>query len=379
MQTRFTELDPRDFALPPALQAKALSPALVVVLDHVRENVRRMLAYTGGTERWRPHVKTTKIPAVWRVLADAGLRRFKCATTREARLLLDVLDDYGGGDLLVAYPLVGPALDAVGVLAREHPASRVSVLCETPSIARDVPAEVSIFVDVNPGMHRTGIPAGDRAAILAVASVSGARFRGIHFYDGHLHDADLDARRRSILAGYDVLLDIARELREAGHDTQEIITSGTPAFRHALADPRLSKSDDFVHRVSPGTVVFHDLRTERENPDVELVPAAFVLARVVSHPADDIVTCDAGSKSIAAEAGDPCAFAIGYPGLEAMTPSEEHLPLRVTSGTAPERGAVLALVPMHICPTVNLAEKAWLLDGTEARIVDVQGRAHDMT
>ena len=134
----------------------------------------------------------------------------------------------------------------------------------------------------------------------------------------------------------------------------------------------------FVHRISPGTVVFHDARSQFDNPDVDLRPAALVLSRVISHPATDIVTCDAGSKSVAAEAGDPCAFVLGSDALEAMSPSEEHLPLRC-SGVLPLRGTNVLLVPRHICPTVNLAEQCVLLDGdVPPRIVPVAARAHEL-
>ena len=132
-------------------------------------------------------------------------------------------------------------------------------------------------------------------------------------------------------------------------------------------------------RVSPGTVVYHDLMTEQNVPDLDLVPAAVVLSRVVSHPSDGMATCDAGSKSIAAEAGDPCAFVLGHPGLRALRPSEEHLPLEVVRGDRPSRGTLLLLVPRHVCPTVNLAERAILVCGGRLReIVAVSARAHEL-
>ena len=55
------------------------------------------------------------------------------------------------------------------------------------------------------------------------------------------------------------------------------------------------------------------LRSRRGQPGLGLRPAALVLTRVVSHPAPDLATCDAGSKSIAAEAGDPCAEVLHVP------------------------------------------------------------------
>ncbi len=380
-QTRFQALDIAEYELPSAVRDKTLSPALVIYLDRVRKNVLRVIRYAGGTDRWRPHVKTTKIPEIFTEIARTGVRNFKCATTREARELCAALRKQGmdGGDVLLAYPLVGPGLELLGRLATEYSETRLSVLCEDPALVAQVPQQVSIFVDVDPGMHRTGVPLRERSGIEAIAREARRRFRGIHFYDGHLHQADLEKRRAAVFACYDKLLDLCRFLFHRGLPVGEIITSGTPSFLHALAYPGFVGFDSTRHRISPGTVVFHDLRSEEENPDLELVPAACVFARVVSQPSSRLVTCDAGSKSLAAEAGDPCAFVIGRPELVPETPSEEHLPLRVARGERPGRGETLYLVPRHVCPTVNLAEEALLVDGDDVRTVSVSARAHDLS
>ena len=367
-------MDPLD-----GLVDELLTPALVVRLDRARANVDRIVALAGGdASRWRPHVKTTKIPAVWRELLRAGVRHFKCATTREAAVLLELLEAEGiDGDVLLAQPLVGPALRRLGDLAREHPRSRVGVLCEDVERASEVPGGVAIFLELNPGMDRTGIPLPDETAILAVARAAGERLAGVHFYDGHLHDPDPDLRRERVFRGYDALIDTLEVLEDDGHAVREVVTAGTPAFPFALEYGGFRGPGRPVHRISPGTVVFHDLRSVEENPDVPLEHAATVLSRVVSHPRAERVTCDAGSKSIAAEAGEPVAAVVGHPELVPETPSEEHLPLRVTSGPRPPRGTLLHLVPRHVCPTVNLADEAVLVDGDEVRVVPVAARGHE--
>ena len=372
-------LDPADYALPDELVARLASPALVVHVDRVRENVRRVLALAGhDPNRWRPHVKTTKIPAIWRELARAGIRQFKCATVREAGHLLRALAEEGveDGDVLLAYPLVGPSLGALGRVAAEHPRARVSTLCEEPARLADVPANVGVMVDVNPGMHRTGVPADDVETLRAIARGAGERFRGLHYYDGHLAGPDLAERERRAHTGYGRALELALEL---GVPCPELVTSGTPTFRHALAYAPFASLDATVHRVSPGTVVYHDLRSVEENPDLELLPAAVVFTRVVSHPTPGVVTLDAGNKAVASEAGDPIAFVIGHPGWTALPPSEEHLPVDLGGDAPPPRGSHVFLVPRHVCPTVNLAEEALLVEpGEEPRAVAVAARAHDL-
>ncbi|MEC8652644.1 MAG: alanine racemase [Planctomycetota bacterium] len=373
----FAQRDAAPYALPEALCDELQTPALVVYLDRVRENVQRMIDYVGGVDRWRPHLKTTKIPEVWSELLRAGVRQFKCATTREAAVLLDVAAAAGEHvDLLVAYPHRDPSLRRVGGLAAASTAD-VSVLVEDVDLVAAVPASLGVFVDLNPGMNRTGVPLDRLDVVAAIARGAGERFRGLHFYDGHLHGPDLEARRAEIFAGYERLLEVVAGLDLQGVRVAEVITAGTPAFHHALQFERFAHVP-FVHRVSPGTVVFHDARSELENPDVSLTPAALVASRVISRPADDVVTCDAGSKSVAAEAGDPCAFALGRQGLAALPPSEEHLPLRCT-GAPPPRGDMLLLVPRHVCPTVNLAEHAVLIEsGRDPRVVPVAARAHEV-
>ena len=70
----FATLDPARYPLPPEVLAEALSPALVIWEEHVRSNVARVIEAAGGDAgRWRPHVKTTKMPAVWNELVRAGV------------------------------------------------------------------------------------------------------------------------------------------------------------------------------------------------------------------------------------------------------------------------------------------------------------------
>ena len=128
-------------------------------IPKVRHNLRRMVELIGSADKWRPHLKTTKMAAVWGEALAAGVRHFKCATTRECELLLRVVGERAvdGCDVLLAYPLVGPSLVRLGQLSRAHPNVVVSCLVE----CEDAVAEArgagldGVFVDINPGMNRT--------------------------------------------------------------------------------------------------------------------------------------------------------------------------------------------------------------------------------
>ena len=107
------------YGLRSADASRVLSPALVVHLDKVRHNVKTMIhgQMGGNALKWRPHVKTVKTPAILRELIAAGVRRFKCATPREADVLCATLREAGvagESDVLIAFPHVGPNLTRLG-------------------------------------------------------------------------------------------------------------------------------------------------------------------------------------------------------------------------------------------------------------------------
>ncbi|QDU83836.1 D-threonine aldolase [Planctomycetes bacterium Pla163] len=355
----------------PQLDASVLdqlpTPALVIDLDVVRHNLARMVELLeGDVDRWRPHLKTTKAPRLWSELFAAGVRNFKCATVDEARALLRHARARGESiDLLVAYPHHGPAVGRIADLAREHGDCTVSVLVESVDDVARWPEPIGLFVDLNPGQDRTGLAAGLASRVLEVARAAGARLRGLHYYDGH-HAGNEMERQSAAHAGYGELLALTFELRSRGIHVAELVTSGTPSFTAALGFDGFAALESTRHRVSPGTVVLHDARSEEQNPALGFRPAALVATRVVSCPRPGRVTCDAGSKGVSAEAGSPVAVVIGWPRLVPATPSEEHLPLDASSAAPaelPPRGGVLWLVPRHVCTTVNLYDEAVLIEG----------------
>jgi len=366
----FPDTTPDRFIPPEEDRDDLGTPALAIHGPTVRANIVRILDAVGDPACWRPHLKTTKLPEIWSMLIDAGIDRFKCATTREMETLLSITPDV---DVLLAHNPSPAALKRVGELAASHPAARLSVLVEDEQGAAELPEGVGAFIDINSGMNRTGIPIGQQERIMMVALACGERMRGIHFYDGHIRDGSEDVRRDRAHAGYDELLQIDAIL----NGVDEIITSGTTTFVHALSHARLVAT--LRHSVSPGTVVFHDALSQRmpEISRLELEPAAAVLAHVVSRPTEEIFTLNAGNKSIASDAGDPCCVVLGHPRFIPLHPSEEHLPMRSLDKELPERGELLVLIPEHICPTVNLARYAILLEEGRTTVTRVVAAGHD--
>lgn len=348
------------------------TPALLIDLDKVRRNIARTLQILGGQpSRWRPHIKTSKIPEVMDLLFSAQVEHFKCATTKEASCLLSRAEHTI--DLLVCMAHQAANLSRVAILAAKYPSHRVSLLSEDPEHARSIreaSPKIGIFIDLNPGYDRSGIELQENARILATIQAAGDALRGLHFYDGHLHGGTRAEREESCAQIYGQLLTLHAEL-DLPH--LEIITSGTPTFVIAAEFPGFRGLE---HRVSPGTVVYWDLTSDGLEID-GYQHAATVLSTVISRPAPGRLTFDAGSKALDAAIGDPCCSVLGWPDLIPLRPSEEHLPVSGT-GQLPELGSRQQLVPRHVCPTVNLADEAVLLEnGAIKAIVPVAARGHE--
>jgi len=349
-----------------------LTPALVLYPEILVSNIERTLDLLGGdANRLRVHIKTAKLGFTLNILAERGIRNFKCATTLE----LLVACRSGAGDVLFAYPAIGANALRVREISDQFPGVRISALAENEEQVRQWRgSRVGVFLDINPGMDRTGIEQThcDMVVQLARAIAGlGLEFRGLHYYDGHLGGLQMSERVAVAHAGYERLLKIVNALERSGVPVPEVITAGTPTFPCSLAFQGF-RDGSFLHRVSPGTVVYCDATSLSQLPsEYGYRPAVLVLTRVVSRPRAGIVTCDAGHKTVSADAGVPTCVVIGHSELTTLAPSEEHLPMALQGSAAgPQVGEALYLLPRHVCPTVNNFDCALLVRDGEVQAVE---------
>jgi D-serine deaminase-like pyridoxal phosphate-dependent protein len=357
-----------------------LTPALVVYPEIIDSNIARTLHLLGGNaDRWRAHIKTAKLAYTLRMLVEGGCRNLKCATTLE----LLVACRSGAADVLLAYPSVGANARRVREIADQFPDIRISVLVESEEQVRQWQgSRVGVFLDINPGMNRTGVEQshGDKVARLVRGlRDAGLEFRGLHYYDGQYGGLDERERTTAAHAGYDCLLGLVDQIGHSGVSVPEVITAGTPTFPCSLTYKGFHDAG-FIHRVSPGTILYCDATSLAQLPgEYGYAPAVLVLTRVVSWPNKSVVTCDAGHKSVSADAGVPTCVVVGHPELVPLTPSEEHLPLGSTEEMRrPQVGEALYLLPRHVCPTVNNFDSALLVrDGQITSVEKVSARGRE--
>ena len=354
--------------------SQILTPALAIYPEIVDANIDVTLRLLGGDpNRWRPHVKTAKLAFTMRRLVERGIRAAKCATTLELLTACQA----GATDILLAYPVVGANGDRVRRIAEQFPGVQFSVLVEaTNQVPPWLTTGIGVFVDVNSGMNRTGVEQQHIDSVVSLARIAGVNFRGLHYYDGHMYLPELADRQKSAWAGYDQLMHLVEACEAAGLPVGEVITSGTPALPCGAAYPAF-RAAKFLHRVSPGTVIYNDATSLEQLPGLGYQPAAIVIAAVVSHPIPGRFTCDAGHKAVGADAGVPTCVVAGHTGCNPLKPSEEHLPIE-TVGEIPAIGDHLYLVPRHVCPTVNNFDHALIVQGGQVIGVEpVTARGHE--
>ncbi len=336
------------------------SPSLVVYLAEVKQNIERAIALVNGNlEKLRPHVKTHKTAEIVAMERETGILKHKCSTLREAEMLAEV----GIKDILIAYQILGPNIDLLISLLRAFPHVDFKVLVDHRDGVEALAAamthhhlNIKVMLDIDVGMHRTGIAVGD-AAVELYAHIDGAAGLhpwGLHIYDGHIHDKDVAARRRSCDYSLAQVEEMRYKLRRKGLAVPVVVMGGTPTFPIYAKTPGVE--------ASPGTFVFHDYGYAHRYPDLGFTPAAVLLSRVISKPTANRFTLDLGHKAIAADPDGVRGIVLNVDGAEVDKQHEEHWAVNIPDGTAVKLGQAVYVCPTHICPSVALHPYYYVVD-----------------
>lgn len=361
----------------PAALHEVETPAAVVDLAVVWANARRVVQYARRHGlSWRPHTKTHKSARMGRLQVEAGAAGLTVATPREAEVMAGACRD-----LLVAYPPVGRwrlerVLDvAAGVrttVALDHP----DTLDALSRAALDRGSRVGVLVEVDVGMGRVGV--GDPAEVLElaerVASAPGVEYRGILFYPGHIRSAgrESDAGIRALASSVEALV---RLLEGAGLAPGVVSGGSTPFLFRSHEVPGLTE-------IRSGTVLFGDRECLQSGASGPEDLAYSVLATVVSVPSPRRAVVDAGSKALAREPprGGLEGFGIllEHPGVVVESLSEEHGVLDLRRGAwQPRVGERVRIVPNHVCVSVNLQDRLWVVEGEGVEPWALEARGRD--
>jgi D-serine deaminase-like pyridoxal phosphate-dependent protein len=343
--------------------SEIFTPALIVFRELVEQNLDAMVRIAGRPDRLRPHCKTHKIAEIVQLELAKGIAKHKCATLAEAEMLARA----GVCDILLAYNLVGPNIPRAVRLLQAYPSVRLAVTADhaQPAAAlgeamHRARLSVDVLLDIDTGMHRTGMAIGPEAMALyqQIARTPGLRPGGLHVYDGQNQQTAVAERAAAVHTAWERVVPFRDELVAAGWPVPRIVAGGTGTF------PVYAAIDDPTLELSPGTTVFYDAGYTFAFPDLLFQIAAVLLTRVISRPSPDRLTLDLGYKACASD--PPAGRRLVFPDLpdaEQVLQNEEHLVLKTPRADRFQPGDELIAIPRHICPTTALHKQVYVVSG----------------
>lgn len=343
--------------VPPGLD----TPCLVVDLDVVERNLARMAAdLSARGVRLRPHVKTHKSVRLARLQLEHGAAGLTVGTLGEAEVLVDA----GLADLFVAYPLwlsdakarrLRDLLDLVPLVVGFDSVEGVRRLGVAAAGAHH---PLAVALEIDSGERRAGVTPDEAPALARAALAAGLRFIGLYTHGGHAYAGPgaVDAAAADEVS----LLGRAAELLEGAGIPVEVVSAGsTPTARRSARGP--------VTEERPGTYVFNDRQQVGLGGCEPDEVALYVAATVVSTAVPGQFVIDAGGKTLAK---DRPAWVEGFGSLPAIPDAvitrtyDYHGVVEVPPGAPlPPLGQVVAVIPNHVCPVVNLADSLVVVRG----------------
>lgn len=350
------------------------TPALIIYKYRVIQNIRSLISQIPKIDFLRPHIKTNKSIRVCRLMMAEGINKFKCATIAEAEILAKT----GAKDVLLAYQPTVVKLARFIKLIQSYKETHFSCLVDNQSTAFTISEiairnqlVISVFIDLNVGMDRTGIkPSKAKDLFKFLNKLSGISFKGFHAYDGHIEDTDLAERIEHCNSEFVIVENLRAEIEKAGFDFPLLVAGGSPTFSIHIERKNTE--------VSPGTFVFWDRGYQELLKEQNFAFAAMVLTRVVSLPSENLICIDLGYKAIASEHPlQKRAYFPNNPDLVPYSQSEEHLVLEAPTDHNYKIGDEVFVVPWHICPTVAMYNEVHVIENQEYQerwTIDARGR-----
>lgn len=342
--------------------SQVISPSLLVYPERIEENIQLMVKMAGGTEFLRPHIKTHKMAEIVDMQMQYGIHKFKCATIAEAELLAQC----GAEDILLAMQTVGANMGRFFRLMEKYHSSNFSTLVDNHKTLNEFAEHakshntiVSLWLDINNGMDRTGIKVGNEALSI-YKTMNASPFinsKGLHTYDGHIRNEPIVEREEVCNNAYEPVLNFKKELEEENLGPIEMVAGGSPTF------PIHSKRAAI--ECSPGTTLLWDERYDSSFAESKFLTSAVLLTRLISKPKENILCFDLGHKSIAPEMEFPRMKIFGMDHCEQLGQSEEHLVVKCEDSDKYNVGDVFYAIPMHICPTVAKYEEVFTVENNE--------------
>ena len=335
------------------------TPALVINYDVMQKNIDTMVKFARENNvNHRPHVKTHKCPIIGHLQLKAGCKGISVAKVGEA----EVFAQCGIDDIFIANQVIDPThIDRLVKLSKY-----IKIRCAVDSrknildigrISVKNNTEVEVFLDINLGLGRSGVDAGEPALEMAnfIKKTEGLKLVGLFGYEGHLGSmVNLEQKESMANECFKNMVDTRDLLNDNGFNVNHISTSGSSTYMYAA-------KYDGITEIRPGMYIFSDAHLHRVNPVFDY--AATILATIQNQTGKKEFTTDAGTQAIATGDGKPVFK--DFPKAKIRVMNEEHTQFKAIGAGDLEIGQKIQLIPAHICPTLNLYDYLHVVKNNE--------------
>lgn len=353
----------------PGSRGELNTPVLVVDLDALKRNIARMARFAETKKlKLRPHTKTHKSAHIAELQRAAGAAGFCCAKLGEAEALAD--DGINTGLLLTSPVVSVPGIKRLVDLNQRT--EDLMCVVDNPKNVRDLGQAakesgktLNVLIDVDPGIHRTGVASAEKAVELlaGVRREKSLKYVGVQFYCGvQQHIANYSERKAVMCERAVYLRSIVSALAAAGAPPSIVTGCGTGTHR---IDAEL----DMFTELQVGSYVFMDSQyldcdiMGDGTPTFET--SLMVEASVISANSSGLITLDCGYKTLSTDGSLPRVIS-GAP-LEAkfVFMGDEHGALIFDPGDsqALQIGDRIVMTSPHCDPTVNLYDFYHMVQG----------------
>jgi len=214
------------------------TPTMLLFKNMMDHNIRAVCEMVGGGQNLIAHVKTHKSEAVARKQVEVGIAGFKCATLKELEMVLQA----GAQKAILSYPQVQERkIERFCDLTSSYPDAWIATIVSTrfhldvlATVAARRKQSLRAMLDLDAGMHRTGIGFGPDAAEL-YREIDAHQFlqpSGFHLYDGHDNFSDVVQREAAAQRNIESLQEFQRQIESAGMPVRCVVAGGSFSFAY---------------------------------------------------------------------------------------------------------------------------------------------------
>ncbi|KAL3915423.1 MAG: hypothetical protein SGILL_005661 [Bacillariaceae sp.] len=387
------------------------TPTLLLDKERCLANIRRMneKAIAAGI-KLRPHCKTHVSLAIAKWMQqETGIQQITVSSLSMAHYFSSAIHD-----ITVAFPVNIREVDTINRMVSDGKL-QLNLLVENVEaveyLQRHLQGQVGLFIKIDVGYGRTGIPSQDfervdRVLQCILTDSTLTNFKGFLTHAGHSYDCRTADEIRSVhLSSVELLSELQQYFRRKYPILQfEISIGDTPTCSVVTAD-ELRNSGNLIHEMRPGNFVFYDIEQVTigscSYQDVAVAMACPIVARHqerrelvlygggVHFSKDRLYEMDGNGKekpifgrAVRFVRGSPLKWGAVIPGMHLRSCSHEHGIVVVPSEEdfgAYQVGDLLRILPVHSCMTADaMKSKGYLTcDGERiSRMTDYEVSNH---